>query len=63
MNDMAIAQQIHDATVKLLGSVGMRFEHPDAQKILKDHGVRMKDDIAFFTEEEIKEWMAKGPSQ
>lgn len=55
-------RQIHEATMRILQDTGMKFVHPDAQRILKDHGVRMEGDIAHFTSEQIMQWVGKAPS-
>ena len=55
-------QQIHEATLRILEHTGMKFVHPDAQAILREHGVRMEDDVAFFTPEQVMEWVGKAPS-
>lgn len=55
-------QQIHEATIKMLSEVGMKFHHSDAVEILKEHGIRMEDNVAFFTEEQLMYWVRKAPS-
>lgn len=40
----------------------MKFVHPDCQKVLKDNGIRMEEDVAFFTEEQIMKWVKMAPS-
>ena len=44
--DYKKAQAIHERSLEILGTVGMRFLHPDAIDVLKKHGVRVEDDIA-----------------
>ena len=56
------AQKIHEATMRILQNTGMRFLHPDALDILKSHGIRVEGDIAYFTEDQIMEWVGKAPS-
>lgn len=46
-------QRIHDRSMELLGTAGMRFLHPDAIEILKKHGVKVDGNIAYFTEKQI----------
>lgn len=55
-------QKIHEATIRILEKTGMKFFHPDAIKVLKEHGVRMEGDIAYFKEEQIMKWVKKAPS-
>lgn len=56
------AKKIHEATMRILETTGMRFLHPDAIAILKEHGVRVEGDVAFFTEDQIMEWVGKAPA-
>lgn len=55
-------KKIHDASMKILSETGMNFLHPDAQKVLIDHGVRMEGSRAFFTEEQIMKYVKMAPS-
>lgn len=59
---MSKAQQIHEASMKILAKTGMRFHHPDAIEILKKNGIRVEGEIAYFTEEQIMYWVGKAPS-
>ena len=49
--------------MKILNEAGIKFHHPDAIKILKEHGVRIENGIAYFTENQVMEWIKKAPSQ
>ncbi|HMM07437.1 MAG TPA: trimethylamine methyltransferase family protein [Clostridiales bacterium] len=40
----------------------MKFHHPEAVAILKDHGVFIKNNVARFTEDQILHWIRKAPS-
>ena len=55
-------KKIHDASMKILSETGMKFHHPDAQKILRDHGIRMDGNRAFFTEEQVMKYVKMAPS-
>ena len=55
-------RKIHEATLRILQNTGMEFVHPDAQRILREHGVRMEGNVAFFTPEQVMEWVGKAPS-
>lgn len=55
-------QKIHENSMKILAETGMKFHHPDAIKVLKEHGIRVTDSgIAYFTEKEIMEYISKAP--
>ena len=57
------AQAIHDKTMELLGTVGMRFLHPQAVEILRKHGVKTDGNTAYFTEDEIMKCVEKAPEK
>lgn len=54
-------QKIHDASMQILREAGMRFLHPEARAILGDHGVRLQGDTAYFTENQVTDWVQKAP--
>lgn len=55
-------QLIHEASVRILGRTGMRFEHPEAIRVLKENGIAVDEEgIARFTEEELMYWVNKAP--
>jgi trimethylamine--corrinoid protein Co-methyltransferase len=53
--------QIHDASMKILNKTGMRFHHPKILNLLKKNGVKMDGETAFFTENQILDWVGKAP--
>lgn len=56
-------EKIHNASLEILSDVGIDFYDDEAQAILKQHGVKMEGDTAFFDREMIAEYIAKAPSQ
>ena len=60
MNDNV--KKIHEASMMILQKTGMKFCHPDAVQILKNHGIRTDGDVAYFTEKQIMDWVKKAPS-
>ncbi|WP_420627938.1 trimethylamine methyltransferase family protein [Candidatus Leptofilum sp.] len=56
-------EQIHNASLEILSDVGIDFYDDEAQTILKQHGVRLEGDTAFFDREMIADYVAKAPSQ
>lgn len=54
--------KIHEASMRILEQTGMKFLHPDAVKILNEHGIRMEGNVAYFTEAQIMHWVGKAPS-
>lgn len=56
-------EKIHKASMRILGETGMRFHHADAIKVLKEHGIHVEGDIAYFTEEDIMYWVKQAPRE
>lgn len=54
-------EKIHQASVKILERTGMRFLHPDAVRILKENGIRVEGDRAYFTEEQLMHFIHMAP--
>lgn len=55
--------RINDASIEMLETIGMEFVSPEAKKVLREHGVKIENDRAFFTRDQIMEYMAKCPSE
>ena len=57
-----VVKAIHENSMKILETVGVKFHHPDAIKVLKEHEISVSDDgVAKFTENQIMEWVQKAP--
>ena len=52
---------IHRSSLEILSDVGIDFYHPEAESILKVHGVRLEGQTAFFDRELVAEYVAKAP--
>lgn len=46
-------QQIHDASMRMLETTGMKYHNPKAIEILKENGIRVEGNVAYFTEEQL----------
>lgn len=55
-------KKLHDATMKILSETGVNFLHPDARQVLKEHGIRVEGQCAYFTEEQIMKYVKMAPS-
>lgn len=44
MNDNV--KKIHEASMRILNKTGMKFYHPDALEILKNHGIKVDGNVA-----------------
>lgn len=58
---MTREQMIHNAAMEIMRDVGVRIHNEKAAAILKDHGIKMEGDTAFFTEEQVMHWVKKAP--
>jgi len=56
-------QKIHDASITILRDVGMRFHHGEILRLLRDHGIRVEAQTAFFTENQIMDRLALAPAK
>ena len=56
-------QLIHEASMKILARTGMKFHHPEAVEILKNHGIKVENNVAYFTEDQLMYWVRKAPSR
>lgn len=56
-------EKIQNASLEILSDVGIDFYDDEARQILKQHGVKLEGDTAFFDREMIQEYIEKAPSQ
>lgn len=61
LNQMQVAG-IHNASMRLLDSVGVAFEAEEALDIFKSHGVRVDGRKVFLTEDQVVNALATAPS-
>ncbi|MGD2187303.1 MAG: trimethylamine methyltransferase family protein [Desulfobacterales bacterium] len=54
--------QIHDASVDILGRVGVAFNHEEALNIFKTKGFKVEGQTVFMTEKNIRQALASIPS-
>ncbi len=55
--------KIHDASMLILEEIGIRLHHPDILEMLKNQNVRVENNIAYFTRNQIMEQIGKAPRQ
>ena len=55
-------QILHDASMRILSKIGMRFHHPEALELFSSHGVNVSGDRVRLSEETIMEWVCKTPA-
>ncbi len=57
-------QLIHEKSMEVLREVGIAFmDDPEAVSILQEHGVEVRDEIAYFDEATVMAYVNKAPSQ
>ncbi|SHJ77985.1 trimethylamine---corrinoid protein Co-methyltransferase [Dethiosulfatibacter aminovorans DSM 17477] len=56
-------KKLHDATMKILNRTGIRLMHPEIINLVGEKGVRVEGDRAFFTEDQIMDWISKAPEK
>jgi len=61
--DEAGVQRIHDASMRILGELGIDFYDDEAKEILASHGARVQGDTVFMDEALVMEQVAKAPSR
>lgn len=54
---------IHNASLKILETTGFRVSRIEIIEALKKHGVRMEEDVAFFTEKQLMQQLACAPKR
>ena len=55
-------KRIHEASMKILEEVGVRFYHPKVLDLLQKKGVKVVGETAFFKQDQIMNWVGKAPS-
>lgn len=55
-------QMIHEAAMEILRDVGVVFHNDEAVRVLRENGIRVEGQTAFFAEEQIMHWVNMAPS-
>ncbi len=56
-------EAIHQTTMAILQEVGIRFPHPEALEIFKEHGCRVENQLVFLEEKQVLESIQDIPSR
>jgi trimethylamine--corrinoid protein Co-methyltransferase len=59
--DPQAIQRIHEQSMKVLSELGIDFYDEEARAILREHGVAVKGETAFFSEETIMRFVGIAP--
>ncbi|MDQ7095138.1 trimethylamine methyltransferase family protein [Desulfosporosinus sp. PR] len=54
--------KIHEASLQILETTGVRFFHPQILSMLKKKGVKVNGETAFFSPSQVEEWIKKAPA-
>lgn len=54
-------KNLHDASMQILEKTGIRFHHTGIIELLKNNGIKVSGEIAFFTEDQLMAWIRKAP--
>ena len=55
--------RIHRTSMAILEKVGIKLHHSEICSILQENGIKVKDRIAYFTEEQVMAWVGKAPAK
>lgn len=56
-------QLIHHKSMQILEEAGIAFYDAESQALLRQHGVKVVDDIAYFDREQVMEYVGMAPSE
>jgi len=62
IDDNAI-QRVHDASMHILGKLGIAFYDEEARAIMAAHGARVDGDMVYMDEALVMEYVAKAPAE
>ena len=57
-----VINEIHRASMEIAEKTGVKYHSADAQDILRGHGIKVEDGVAYFTEDQLMDWVKKAPS-
>lgn len=55
--------KIHQTSMAILEKVGIKLHHSAICSTLQENGIKVKDRIAYFTEEQVMAWVSKAPGE
>lgn len=56
-------QEIHDISMTILETTGIRLHHPDILHLLEKNSIQVKDDVVYFTRDQLMSLIDKAPDQ
>ncbi len=58
-----VVETIHQKSLRVLAEVGIAFYDGEAQRILREHGVEVREDIAYFDPDLVEHYVAQAPAE
>jgi trimethylamine--corrinoid protein Co-methyltransferase len=55
-------ENIHNSTMEIMGDIGIRFPHPEALDIFKNHGFKVDGQLVYFQEDQVLDSIKEIPS-
>jgi trimethylamine--corrinoid protein Co-methyltransferase len=56
-------EEIHNISIKLLATVGVRFPMEEALAIFRQHGVKVEGEVVYLTEDQVRWAVDQAPAQ
>lgn len=56
-------KNIDQTSMEIIESIGIRLHHDELLQIVADNGIKVGDGKAFFTRDQLKEWISHAPSE
>jgi len=54
-------EKIYTQGIKILNEVGIKLKHPGIIDLVRENGVRVEQETAFFARDQIESWICKAP--
>lgn len=55
--------RIHDTAIRILEDVGMKLHHPGVLESIRQKGVKVSGNTAYFLRHQVMEWIHKAPEE
>ena len=56
-------KKIHQTSIRILEEIGIRLHHPDIVELIREKGIKVDGNTAYFTEKQIRHWINKAPGR
>lgn len=60
---MSKVKELHQASIDILNEIGIEFQDEEILDVLKSNNIRVENNRAYFTEEEVNKYMSMAPSE